>query len=409
MNSSCSDAQIQTSNQSDSSEASKNVITGKIEEMTKNDPVVPSVIDVSYAGGQVLRIVNALSFLLKKPVTVKNVRTNKHWTKRGLSADHVHQLSMVVAMSNGRAEGNVRRSTEYTLRPCSAGTEGFSLRCESLFVTDLQAVLPCLVFAKEKSTFHWQGCPSDSHQTYFCQSVLRLILAKFGVRFDMVTTSLGDDEETRRKIVTTVHPAKELTSVNMTTRDRSIKKVRAMIFHWREYYSNKRFHYATKIEEETIRILKQEFGKDVLIHCTTKLRQRSFVDDDSSMSSLVLKVVTSDEFILPSYVAWIPSTSSGYRLDANTFVTTTARKCKRAFDNGVCISGHLTDQVLVFMALAKGKSTIRSDYPLPDDHWKKAISAIEKLLDVKFSVEIDARYRFVDIACEGIGMQNKNY
>ena len=39
------------------------------------------------------------------------------------------------------------------------------------------------------------------------------------------------------------------------------------------------------------------------------------------------------------------------------------------------------------MALAKGKSTIRSDYPLPDDHWKKAISAIEKLLDVRFAID----------------------
>ena len=58
-----------------------------------------------------LRIANALSFLTKRPITAKNIRK-----LHGLRESHTNQVDMVVAMSNGRAEGNELGSIEVHMK-----------------------------------------------------------------------------------------------------------------------------------------------------------------------------------------------------------------------------------------------------------------------------------------------------
>ncbi|XP_065846245.1 RNA 3'-terminal phosphate cyclase-like [Oscarella lobularis] len=311
---------------------------------------------------------------------------------------------MVVAMSNGRAEGNELGSIEYTLWPCEAKTianEKISLESTCEFISTLQAVLPCFVFGKDTSTLRWLGDMSKSRDAdgiYFCQSVLRFVLRKFGVHFDIVTTTNDEGEE---ETVVTVDSAKELKGVTMMTScDRNIREIRATIF-WEDSEWNEDFTNAREFEKHCIQTLKEEFGTDILIHCKTKYHFKR----GEALSSLQLEVVTSDACILPAYCRWY----SWCFNEAKRFVSKTVLSCKRAYDNGVCIRGHLTDQVLIFMALAKGRSTLRSEYPLPDDHWKWALCVIELLLDVKFSFKFDWEKDFMDISCEGIGMQNENF
>ncbi|XP_065846244.1 RNA 3'-terminal phosphate cyclase-like [Oscarella lobularis] len=403
MNSSCSKTALESSSECENSEANEHDVdvtlsSGRIEEMEKH----PIVIDARNAGGQVLRIANALSFLTKKPITAQNIRQH-----RGLRESHTHQVDMVVTMSNGKAEGNEEGSIEYTLWPREAkmiANEKISLESKCEFIPTLQAVLPCFVFGKETSTLRWLGDMSMSRNAdaiYFCQSVLRFVLRKFGVHFDIVTTT---DDEGAEKTIVTVDSTKELKGVTMMTScDRNIREIRATIF-WEDSESKKKDCVNVReFEKHCIQTLKEEFGTDILIHCKTKYSVRH----DETLSSLQLEVVTSDECILPEYAIWYSWCSSDR--EAKRIVSKAVLRCKRAYDNGVCVQGLLTDQILLFMALAKGTSTIRSDYPLPDDHWEKAISVIEELLDVKFSVRIDSEKEFVDISCEGIGMQNENF
>ncbi|XP_065845995.1 RNA 3'-terminal phosphate cyclase-like [Oscarella lobularis] len=426
MNSSCSKDEAEPSSQSDSSESQTNsehddvnsdrVDSDSVEEIEKTrtrDSADPIVIDASNAGGQVLRIANTLFFFTKKPITVTNIRGH-----HGLRESHTHQVDMVVTMSNGRAEGNEEGSVEYTLWPSDAKTTAtnktFSFESDWEFLTTFQAVLPCFAFGREKSTFRWCGEELDSSlclldYVYFCQSILRPVLEKFGVHFDVVASGPDEIEE----MIATVDAVKELKSVTMTSCDGDIDEIRATIFHSGQYNDRDPRTCAQEFEWNCIRILKEIFGTEVVIHCKTKYRMTYARYWNPPRSSIILEIITSDECILTAErFSWSPSWNFSYEEsdsvdDAERIVRNLALDCKRAYGNRVCVRDHLTDQILLFMALAKGTSTIRSDYPLPDDHWKKAISVIEELLDVKFSVRIEDE--FIDISCEGIGMQNENF
>ncbi|XP_014665925.1 PREDICTED: RNA 3'-terminal phosphate cyclase-like [Priapulus caudatus] len=70
--------------------------------------------------------------------------------------------------------------------------------------------------------------------------------------------------------------------------------------------------------------------------------------------------------------------------------------------HGGCVDEHLQDQLIIFMALAKGKSLVRSG-PITL-HTKTAIFVTELLLKdkVKFNITQDGETNIVE--CEGVGL-----
>jgi len=65
----------------------------------------------------------------------------------------------------------------------------------------------------------------------------------------------------------------------------------------------------------------------------------------------------------------------------------------------------MQDQLIIFMALAKGKSRIRTG-PLTL-HTRTAIHFTELLTGVKFNVQSDTSDKNFFIECEGIGFPNQ--
>ena len=65
----------------------------------------------------------------------------------------------------------------------------------------------------------------------------------------------------------------------------------------------------------------------------------------------------------------------------------------------------MQDQLILFMALAKGKSSIRSG-PLTL-HTKTAIHYTELLTGVKFNIHSDSSNKNFIVECEGIGYESK--
>lgn len=68
---------------------------------------------------------------------------------------------------------------------------------------------------------------------------------------------------------------------------------------------------------------------------------------------------------------------------------------------GACVDEHVQDQLIIFMALAKGTSRIRTG-PITL-HTKTAIHMCEKMTDAKFAVVADGK-TFV-IECQGVGLK----
>lgn len=71
-----------------------------------------------------------------------------------------------------------------------------------------------------------------------------------------------------------------------------------------------------------------------------------------------------------------------------------------------CVDEHLQDQLIIFMALAKGHSSLRCG-PLTM-HTQTAIHVAEKIMKAKFKVQQTADKEECTIECDGIGLQNQN-
>jgi len=81
---------------------------------------------------------------------------------------------------------------------------------------------------------------------------------------------------------------------------------------------------------------------------------------------------------------------------------TAAAELIRNLEHGGCVDEFLQDQIIIFMALAEGKSTVRTG-PLTL-HTKTAIWVAEQLTDAKFEIDEDSSGT-ITITCQGIGFK----
>lgn len=71
---------------------------------------------------------------------------------------------------------------------------------------------------------------------------------------------------------------------------------------------------------------------------------------------------------------------------------------------GSCVDTHVQDQLIIFMALAPGKSRVRCSLPLTM-HTQTAIYIAELLTDARFNVIEDGATAIIE--CNGIGYENQ--
>lgn len=85
-------------------------------------------------------------------------------------------------------------------------------------------------------------------------------------------------------------------------------------------------------------------------------------------------------------------------------VATELMKC---MSSGSCVDPNVQDQLIIFMALAKGVSRIRCTMPLTM-HTKTAIYIAELLTEVKFNIIESDDHPTTIVECAGIGYENSN-
>lgn len=75
--------------------------------------------------------------------------------------------------------------------------------------------------------------------------------------------------------------------------------------------------------------------------------------------------------------------------------------------NRICVDEHVQDQLIIFMALAKGTSKIRMSTPLTL-HTQTAIYVVELITKVSFIIRNSDDGKSCIVECCGIGLENKN-
>jgi len=139
---------------------------------------------IGEGGGQVLRTALSLSCVLGKPVRISNIRAGR--TKPGLQAQHLSVCHLLAKISGAKMEGASLGSTELSFSPgkISCGAYKFNIGTAGSCTLLLQALLPVLLHAKGKSTIEIIGGTHVSHSPTFeyFSEVFLPAAGKFGVR-----------------------------------------------------------------------------------------------------------------------------------------------------------------------------------------------------------------------------------
>ncbi|KAL9951213.1 hypothetical protein ACROYT_G043836 [Oculina patagonica] len=343
-------------------------------------------------GGQILR--NAVSFacLLNSSVCVQNIRAGR--STPGLRAQHMTGLQLIRDITSGRLDGDKIGSTSVTLHPTSIGSGIFSADTQTAGSVCLlmQLALPCLLYAPEASELILKGgtnaemAPPIEYMT----DVLRPTVKRLGVEFDCDIVRRGYYPKGGGEIHVKVNPVKQLKPLQLLERG-SIARITGRVY----VAGVLPFRIAQTMAREAHRLLKKKYP-DVEINVEPAQEPA----DKAHGNGTGIMVMA--------------ESSTGCRMAGSAIgrkgvpAEEVARNAVEELTNNLqyesCVDEHLQDQLIIFMALAAGHSSIRCG-PLTM-HTQTAIHVAEKIMKAKFKVQKISDKKGCIIECDGIGLQN---
>lgn len=347
-------------------------------------------------GGQILRMSMGFSSLLRKPITINNIRGKRK--SPGLKAQHLQGLGLVCNISGGKLEGERLNSDKIEFVPGNgkSGQEHYSADTRTAGSTTLlaQASLPCLLFTKSPTTLDLRGgtnadmAPSvDFYRQVFLPNLSKFCATTNSSPVEVDIKKKGYFPKGGGQIVLAIKPClSHLQPIDLVERGDIVKiRIEASVTErLPEAIAQEMAQAAVK------HLTKRVKGVEIESHC---FKEPSAVGPGSSM------LITAES-------------STGCILGAGGIVSkkmkpfetgeAAAKELVESLDLGVCVDSHVQDQLIMFMALAKGKSRIRSG-PLTL-HTETAIHISELLSGAKFNVAKDEnKPNNWIIECDGIG------
>uniref|UniRef100_A0A8C9TH73 RNA 3'-terminal phosphate cyclase n=1 Tax=Scleropages formosus TaxID=113540 RepID=A0A8C9TH73_SCLFO len=325
---------------------------------------------VMEGGGQILRVSAALSCIHGSPIKINKIRAGR--STPGLRPQHLSGLELLRDMSDGNLEGALVGSTEITLTPgkIKGGSHLADTHTAGSVGLLLQVSLPCTLFADGPSELCLKGGTNAemAPQIDYTLKVFKPIVEKFGVHFDCDLKMRGYYPKGGGEVVVKVNPVKELSPVTMMERG-NITKIYGRAF--------------------VAGVLPFKLAKDMLTAAVRTIRKE--------IKDLYVNIQALQE----------KDKACG---NGNGIMEVLPMLLRNIRHNG-CVDEFLQDQLIIFMALVKGTSRIRTG-PLTL-HTQTAIHVAEQLTKAKFSVtkaedEHSTGETYI-IECQGAGATNPNF
>ena len=369
--------------------------------------ISPLLIDGSMleGGGQLLRNSVALSALLRKPISIQKIRNGRR--PPGLKAQHeagehlkknTHArmittcqlttalgtgLKLVTEICSARTKGVHKASSEvdffpgpiqlgknYTADPGTAGATGLLL----------QVSLPCLLFSKPTSPgsaesgasspqlgeqgqwttlqLHGGTNATSAPQVDYTTNVFLPFLARhYGIHPKLKILKRGYYPRGGGLITFSVPPlppGTTLPSVTVTERG-NVTRV-----YGRSHVAGALpFHIATGMSNAAKTRLTSQLGLDTkMVSIETVKEDAKDVGNNGSGSGIVLWAETDTGCVLGG------SGLGSKGVGAASVGVDAADELIKAIRGGGCVDEYLQDQIIIFLALAKGRSTVKTGLPL---------------------------------------------
>eukprot|EP00794_Sanderia_malayensis_P007830 gene7830-8680_t len=346
-------------------------------------------------GGQILRNSIALSCLLKKPITVNNIRGKR--SKPGLRPQHLTGTRLVCELCCGTLSGDDVGSTSVTLKPLSTQAGNYSADTQTAGSVCLliQVALPCLVFAPGTSVLLLKGGTNAemAPPIEFFTEILTPILEKFGINITCNIIRRGFFPKGNGEVELTVNPVKQLSAINLTEFGR-LGSIRGTSF----VAGALPIKVAKIMTREATRVLREVFPSVPI-----QLNSHQFAARDAFGTGCGIMIIAET-----TTGCLLSGSALGKKgLPAEQVGALAAEILLRNLQQQACVDEHLQDQLIIFMALATGKSAIKTG-PVTL-HTQTAIHIAELLTEAKFTVtktqEANSKFESCLIECTGIGLQ----
>eukprot|EP00667_Euglena_gracilis_P008467 EG_transcript_8579 len=354
-------------------------------------PVI--TVDGDAGGGQILRNGFALAALANQPLRLINIRGARN--PPGLRAQHLHGIQMVSKLCNGRLEGDRPGSMQCSLWPSDFQSGEFNVDTGTAGSCTLlaQIALPCLLFAPGPSSFRARGGTDVNWSPPIDEmcGVLMPLLTRFGINAELALVRRGFYPKGGGEVLLKVDQPFIHTAL------RPISMLEQGL--------------VTRIEGRVFASGERE-GRDVVATASAAktLLFRMLPTVPVEIQEVLENHQTASGF--GSAITLVAITDKGCRYGATHFrdpaKSYTADECARKVVDalaaevrtGSCVDTHTQDQLLIFMALAAGRSEVRVGELT--DHTKSAIMTAETLLPCKFTVTPDGNTNI--IRCDGVGL-----
>ncbi|XP_002961979.2 RNA 3'-terminal phosphate cyclase [Selaginella moellendorffii] len=299
-------------------------------------------------GGQILRNCVAFAAILNIPLHITNIRGNR--AKPGLQRQHLAGLKLAVELCNARATGLERDSTQVTIVPGSEIKHGqFTADVESAGACTLlaQISLPIALFGSGSSTFVLKGGTNVplSPPFEYLKRVFLPALARFGVPEGAVEVCEerqgfmpGGGGEVRVRIEPLTRP---LVGACLDERG-DVTKCTA-------YVSG----VCTAAFEAEVAKEIQDCRK-LAVAMESEFRVRRVHRESKCQMQVVLVAETSNGHRIGA-----SAVTGGKRSSGKGLVAAAVAKMVEQLEGEVCVDEYLQDQVVIFMALARGRSRMK--------------------------------------------------
>lgn len=326
------------------------------------------IIDGRYGegGGQILRTALTLSAIFKVPVHINHIRGNRK--KPGLKPQHLTAVNAMTTITGARVEGAEVDSRELVFEPgeIRGGDYCFHIGTAGSTGLAIQTMIPGLLFGKTASQIQITGGTHVpwSPSFHYLEAVFLPALRKMGGEVSLEIDQWGWYPKGGGMVRAFIRNRQGLKAVNLSNRGKLLD------LHLLSAVSNLPLHIAERQRDQALKRI-EYLG----------LRPTVSIENVPSPGQGTVLFLT----------AQFEGSVGGF--------TSLGRKGKRAeqvaddacngfikfLDSKGVVDIHLADQLVLYMALARGRSTLITERIT--DHLLTNIWVIEQFLPLRFDVE----------------------
>lgn len=369
-------------------------------------------------GGQILRISLSLAALFRKRLKISNIRGKR--SNPGLQNQHLAAATSLANMTKSTFLGMKIGSTELTLTAGDVNNIEMDhlIDCGSAGSIGLliQQILPCIIFCKNITRCDLKGgsIVNFSPPTFYVNDVLKPILNKFmGIDLSLEVRKHGMFPQGGGRVIFNSNPVKTIQPINITSRGK-LKKAFLRIAktdNFGEYIN------INDLEKDIFKEIKKSLNAylqnndEDFLNKEFNLEEVIILEKESINLFTAKKSFTIFTEIILTFENTIISAEALFSEKKETQdVNKIAENLLKDFNEilsqpMICLDEYTVDHLIIFMALAKGKSKIHTGKI--SLHTLTAFEIVKKFIpSIEFDLYNGEDYSSIEV--EGIGWNNEN-